>query len=183
MRNLIVLAIAFLLAISAGSFAAADQPAKPQAKKSPADTPRSGWTTNTPGGPVWLNPGEAYEHHSGLVRRPDGTRTQPIRRSQVQHPATLPGCPNCQPSPYRPQYPYPYRPSVPNYTPTPWAQPYFPPPYYAPTPWAQPYRYPSPFRYPAPNGYDLGPYQAPVTKAWGVNPADIPRDGDAPLAR
>ncbi len=96
------------------------------------DSPKQGWA-QVPGGTVWLNPGDAYEHSTGLVRDRNGVKRYPTT------PQTL------QPTRYHQPQPAPYvAPAVPAY------QPYVQPaPYYAP---------PQPVYYPA---YPSTPYYAP----------------------
>ena len=105
-------------------------------------------------------------------------------------------CPYCVPSPYAP---HPY------HHPTPYYQPQHPAPVFPyPAPVYQPYQ-PAPYPYgpqpqptyapygpaPQPNRYspDYGPYRRPSSNGWGlgqygenVDPMDVPKTGDAPLA-
>lgn len=146
------------------------------------DSPKSAYA-NVPGGQVWLNPGEAYEHDTGLVRDVYGQRSHRPLHGVASRPSSS-GCHNCrrprpnyvQPNYIRPSYAPPiYRPAP--YYPS--AQPNYPPnvsPFYRPN-----YRQPS-YRQP-----DFGPYvpthQRRTSHAWGVDPMEIPKTGDAPLAQ
>ncbi len=144
------------------------------------DAIKQGWA-QVPGGTVWLNPGDAYEHSTGLVRDRSGVKRYPttpqsLQQSQYHQP---------QPSPV-------VAPAVPPYQPYAQPSPYLQPsPYYAPAP----VYYPAPpvVPYYAPQ-VDYGPYlppncwncpnvgRAPSTQSWGVrgNPMDQPKTGDAP---
>lgn len=151
------------------------------------DSPKQAWA-QVPGGTVWLNPGDAYEHSTGLVRDRNGVKRYPTTPQSVQ-----------QSQYYQPQQSPVVAPAVPPYQPT--YQPYVPPnpyvqpgPFYGP-PAPQPVYYPA---YPAVPYYasqvDYGPYlppncwncpnasRAPSTQSWGVrgNPMDQPKTGDAP---
>jgi hypothetical protein len=146
--------------------------------------PVSGWA-NVPGGTVWLNPGEAYEHDSGLVRDRQGVKRYPTT-PQMRFPQQSPTV-------------WPSRPVAPQ--PMVMPQPYAPNPYFAPAP-AYPYAYPNPQPYYQPSPYDHGPYvdpncptcvnpqsrrpRVPSSTSWGlgesIDPMDVPKTGDAPLA-
>jgi hypothetical protein len=152
---------------------------------SPAmNKPKTGWA-NVPGGTVWLNPGDAYEHDTGLIRDNRGVKRYPTTpQSMPSRPAVAPAVPPASPYAPAPVYQPYYAPPVAPYVPA-------PQPYYAPQPY-QPYYMP-----PVPP-YDYGPYvppccphlmpsynygRAPSTQGWGVreaSPMDKPKTGDAP---
>lgn len=151
------------------------------------DTPKQGWA-QVPGGTVWLNPGEAYEHSTGLVRDRNGVKRYPTTPQSLQQ----------QPQYYAPQPAPVFAPAVPTYQPFVQPSPYLQPqplvqpsPYFAPQPYVQPTPYYAPYFTPQ---VDYGPYvppgcwncpnagRAPSTQSWGVrgNPMDQPKTGDAP---
>lgn len=134
-----------------------------------------------PGGVVWLNPGDAYEHDTGLVRDaygrrsyrplnrgPDTNRIQPsyapVHQPPLYAPPThLPWQPFVQPNVIRPNYVQPYRP----YHPVPYdTGPYIP---------QQPFVAPS----------CPGCARRPSSHSWGLrgDPMNTPKTGDAPTYR
>lgn len=156
---------------------------------------KSGWA-KVPGGTVWLNAGDAYEHSTGLVRDAAGQKRYPTTpQSAQQSPSYCPTCPNYV-QPYSPYVAPAVPPQVaPVYQPQPYITP--PQPYFTPAP--QPFYVPSQPYYMPPVGPDYGPYlpyqyptpaPRPSSKPWGlgpygesVDPMDVPKTGDAPLAK
>jgi hypothetical protein len=131
------------------------------------DKVKTGWV-NVPGGTVYLNQGDAYEHDTGLVRGPDGRRRYPTTPNM--RPAVSPAVAPAQPL-YQPQYQPTYQPA-PVYQPQPYYQP-VPVPVYQPTPVYQPQPYYQPY---APN-VDYGPY---CPSCWGAQPPSRPSYGPRP---
>lgn len=134
-------------------------PGLTMAQNSVLEKPMESWA-RVPGGTVWLNPGDAYEHDTGLVRDQYGRRHAPVQPNAVQ-----PSQRWVSPQPNRPYWrPQPYCPNCPQH---------YPQPYYAPAPnWQR---------------FDYGPYQrrpygygAPMGS---IDPLAVPKTGDAPLAR
>ncbi|MCC9603524.1 hypothetical protein LOC67_23490 [Stieleria sp. JC731] len=128
----------------------------------------SAWVTpkdpNGQHGTLWLNPGDSYEHSTGLVRDARGNHYHPIRPGEQPAQYAVGGHMAYRPSPnYRPvvpYYPYPVNPvpqswpsypqyNQPQYPPSPYYIPNYPQrpqvPYYSPQPVS-----PSPYYQPAP---------------------------------
>lgn len=139
---------------------------------------------SVPGGQVWFNPGDAYEHSTGLMRDRYGNKRHPQWRHANQYPS--------QPSVY-------VRPYA---TPSPFVNPPLPVTPPTPVPYVRPYAYPQPV-YTPPTPYDYGPYVSPYVRpcprcpnsydypsseSFGlglrgaIDPMDVPKTGDAPLA-